>query len=233
MKRIVIEGQTPLKGKICIGGAKNSAVALLPASLLADGICTISNVPNISDRDALFDIIELLNGQITHNNDSITIDATNIKNVIIPQELSVKLRASYYFMGVLLARFHHVEIFFPGGCKIGARPIDLHLMAFEKMGAIIKRDGDKYTIDAEDLHGANIYLDFPSVGATVNILLAATLANGVTVIENAAREPEIITLSTIPKLSAKPIPKLSKLTPNAKINTPQKEIFIFSLSSFL
>lgn len=192
MERIVIEGGYPLKGTITIGGAKNSAVALIPAALLADGVCTIKNVPNITDKDALFDIVKLLNCNIEQNGNEVKIDSSTLKNTLITQELSVKLRASYYFMGVLLGKYKHVEIFFPGGCNIGNRPIDIHLNSFKKMGAKVSKKGHKYTLDAEDLHGANIRLRFASVGATINIMLAAVLANGTTTIKNAAKEPHIV-----------------------------------------
>lgn len=192
MERIVIEGRNPLKGTITIGGAKNSVVALIPAALLADGVCTIKNVPNITDRDALFDIVRLLNCDIEQDGNIVKIDSSNLKNTLITQELSVKLRASYYFMGVLLGKYKHVEMYFPGGCNIGNRPIDIHLDAFKKMGAKVTKRGHKYMLDAEKLHGADIKLRFASVGATINIMLAAVLADGVTTIENAAKEPHIV-----------------------------------------
>ncbi len=194
MERIVIEGGHPLKGTITIGGAKNSAVALIPAALLADGISTIKNVPNITDRDALFDIVKLLNCDIEQNGSTIKIDTTNLKNVLISQELSVKLRASYYFMGVLLGKYKHVEIYFPGGCNIGSRPIDLHLKGFKALGAKVTKRGHKYILNADKLKGAEIDLDFASVGATINIMYAAVLAEGKTVIKNAAKEVEIINI---------------------------------------
>ena len=194
MERIVIEGGYPLSGTITIGGAKNSAVALIPAALLADGICTIKNVPNITDRDALFDIVKWLNCDIHQDGSVIKIDSSNLENKLISQELSVKLRASYYFMGVLLSKYKHVEIYFPGGCNIGSRPIDLHLKGFKKMGAKVTKRGHKYTIDAERLHGAEITLDFASVGATINIMFASVLAEGTTIIKNAAKEVEIINI---------------------------------------
>ncbi len=194
MERIIIEGGYPLSGTISIGGAKNSAVALIPAALLADGMCTIKNVPNITDRDALFDIVKWLNCDIHQNGNVIKIDSSNLKNTLISQELSVKLRASYYFMGVLLSKYKHVEIYFPGGCNIGSRPIDLHLKGFKKMGAKVNKREHKYTIDAEELHGAEINLDFASVGATINIMFAAVLADGTTIIKNAAKEVEIINI---------------------------------------
>lgn len=195
MKRIVIEGGYPLKGTITIGGAKNSAVALIPAALLADGKCTIKNVPNITDRDALFDIVKHLNCDIEQDNKTIYIDTTNLENVLISQELSVKLRASYYFMGVLLGKYKHVEIYFPGGCNIGTRPIDIHLKGLKALGAKVTKRGHKYILNAEELKGVEINLDFASVGATINIMFAAVLAKGRTIIHNAAKEVEIINIT--------------------------------------
>lgn len=197
MKKIVINGEKVLKGTISVSGAKNSVVALIPAAILTSGCVKILNTPVLSDTENLKRIISLLGGNIEFGHGEMLIDSKNVKNNVIPEDLSARLRASYYFMGALLARFKHVEINFPGGCKIGKRPIDLHLMAFEKMGAKITCVDEKYTISAENLHGANIYLDFPSVGATVNIMLAASLADGTTVIENAAKEPEIINLASL------------------------------------
>lgn len=195
MKRIKIEGRNLLSGSINISGAKNSAVAILPAALLSNGNVTIKNVPNITDRDALFDIIKLLNCDIKQEGSTITIDCSREQNKLIPQDLSVKLRASYYFMGILLGKYKHVEMYFPGGCNIGTRPIDLHLKGFEKLGATITKDEHKYILDAEELKGTEIYLDFASVGATINIMFAAVCAKGTTVIHNAAKEVEIINIA--------------------------------------
>ena len=204
MKRIVIEGKHLLSGSVNISGAKNSAVAILPAALLSNGKITIKNVPNITDRDALFDIIKLLNCSIEQKGSTITIDSSNEVNRIIPQELSVKLRASYYFMGVLLGKYKHVEMYFPGGCNIGTRPIDLHLKGFEQLGAIITKEEHKYILDAKELRGAEIYLDFASVGATINIMFAAACAKGQTIIHNAAKEVEIINIADfLNKMGAK------------------------------
>ena len=195
MKHIVIEGGYPLSGSVSISGAKNSAVAILPAALLADGIINIDNVPNITDRDALFDIIKVLNCDIVENGSKVTIDTTKLTNNLIPNDLSVKLRASYYFMGVLLGRFKHVEIFFPGGCNIGTRPIDMHLDGFKRLGATLRKTKHKYILDAKELKGNSIYLDFASVGATINIMFAAVYAKGITTIHNAAKEVEIINIA--------------------------------------
>ena len=197
MKKIIIEGNHTLSGTIKIGGAKNSVVALIPAAILAEGTVKISNVPNISDKDALIEILKLLEVKVKKSSSIIEIDASNIKNCLIPENLSNKLRASYYFMGALLARFKHVEMYFPGGCNIGSRPIDLHLKGFESLGATITKEDSKYIIDAEELKGANIMLDFASVGATINLMIAATMAKGITHISNAAREAEISNIADL------------------------------------
>ncbi len=196
MKQIVIEGGHPLKGTITVSGAKNSAVALVPASLLCDEDVMIDNVPDISDIDALEEMLEYLGAKVKRMNSTIEIDATEIQNREIPEKISKKLRASYYFMGALLGKYKVATMYFPGGCPIGARPIDLHLKGFEALGAHIIEDGNKYTIKAEELKGSNIYLDMPSVGATINIMLAAVKATGTTTIENAACEPEIVNVAT-------------------------------------
>lgn len=195
MKKIVMNGHNILSGTISISGAKNSVVALIPAAILTDEDVVINNVPKLSDTENLEKIIDILGGKITFGDGTLKIQNANLKNELITEELSQKLRASYYFMGSLLARFHHVEIYFPGGCKIGARPIDYHINAFKQMGAIVTQDeNDKYILDAPNLHGAEIEMPFRSVGATINVMLAASLANGKTVIKNAAREPEIINI---------------------------------------
>ena len=196
MQKIVINGGKELSGTISISGAKNSAVALIPAAILCDEETTIYNVPEITDKHDLIEIIELLQGNIKEDNDTLFINSRNIKSVEIKEELSTKLRASYYFMGALLGRKKHVEIYFPGGCQIGKRKIDFHLKGFEALGAKINEVGDKYVIHADKLVGAKIYLDFASVGATINIMLAAVKAEGKTVIHNAAKEPEIVNVAT-------------------------------------
>ena len=197
MKQIIIEGNKRLSGKIKIGGAKNSVVALIPAAILANDVVKISNVPNISDKDALVEILKLLNVKVEKQTGIIEINSKNIKNCIIPEELSNKLRASYYFMGALLARFKKVEMYFPGGCNIGSRPIDLHLKGFEALGATIKKEDSKYLIEAKELKGADIFLDFASVGATINIMIAASMAKDYTKIKNAAREAEISNIAEL------------------------------------
>ena len=197
MKQIKIIGGNTLSGQIHIGGAKNSAVALIPAAILATGKSKLYNVPNISDRDALFDIMKELDVDVKMEGSIVTIDSSKMQNKLISEELSKRLRASYYFMGILLGKYKHVEIYFPGGCNIGSRPIDLHLKGFEALGATITHDNDshKYILDAKKLTGARIKLDFASVGATINIMFAASLATGKTIIENAAKETEIINIA--------------------------------------
>lgn len=196
MKQLLIEGGHILEGTIRISGAKNSAVALIPASLLSDDIVKIDNVPNISDIDALNEILEYLGAKVKRNGELMEIDSRNIKNIGIPEEQAKKLRASYYFMGALLGKYKHVEMYFPGGCSIGERPINLHLKGFEALGATVTNEGNKYIVDAKELKGANIYLDIASVGATINIMLAAARAKGRTTIDNAAKEPEIVNIAT-------------------------------------
>ena len=191
MKQMIIEGNHELTGDILIGGAKNSAVALIPATILASGKSTIKNVPNISDRDALIDILKVLNCDIELNNDTLNIDTTNLKNALIDEEHSKKLRASYYFMGALLGREKYVEIHIPGGCNIGARPIDIHIDGFKALGADVIVEDNKYIIKANKLIGTDIYLRFQSVGATINLMFASVLAEGKTIIHNAAKEAEI------------------------------------------
>ena len=196
MSKIRIEGSKELTGTIEISGAKNSVVALIPASILCDEQVTISNVPNITDVDALEEILLHLNAKIARTDNTVVINSNNVENKEIPEELSNKLRASYYFMGALLGKFKKVDIYFPGGCVIGERPINLHLLGFESLGAKITEKGNHFIIEAEELIGNNIYLDMPSVGATINIILASTKAKGKTIIENAAQEPEIVNIAT-------------------------------------
>ena len=196
MSKIKIEGGHKLTGEIEISGAKNSAVALVPAAILCDEEVTISNVPNISDIDSLEEILNYLNAKITRRDGVLTIDSSNIVNKEIPEEMSQKLRASYYFMSSLLGKYKHVEMYFPGGCTIGERPIDQTLKAYRALGAVVIEEGNRYIVDAEELKGAKIYLDMPSVGATVNTMLAAVKAKGKTVIENVAKEPEIVNVAT-------------------------------------
>ncbi len=196
MKTLVIEGGHLLEGEITIGGAKNGAVALIPAALLSDEEVTIENVPNISDIDALIEILEYLGAKVISQGTKIKIDSRTIENKEIPESISTKLRASYYFMAALLGKFKKVVMYFPGGCNIGKRPIDQTLKAFSELGATIIEEDNKYTIFADELIGNNIYLDMPSVGATINALLSCVKAKGRSVIENAAKEPEIVNVAT-------------------------------------
>ena len=195
MKKLIIEGGKTLTGTIEISGAKNSAVALVPASLLSDGIVKIDNIPDISDIDALNDILKYLGAKVKRKENLMEIDSTNIINKEIPEDISSKLRASYYFMSALLGKFKKVEMYFPGGCSIGARPIDQTLKAFKALGAVVKEEDNKYIITADELIGNHVYLDMPSVGATINTIFVAVKAKGKTIIHNAAREPEIVNVA--------------------------------------
>lgn len=195
MPKIKIEGGYELSGTINISGAKNSAVALIPAAILCDEKVNITNVPNISDVDSLENILLHLNAKIERCDDKVFIDCRKIKNNKITEDMSVKLRASYYFMGALLSKFKMVDMYFPGGCSIGSRPINLHLEGFKKMGASVIEEGNHFIIKAPELKGADIDLDFPSVGATINLMLAASRAKGKTTIKNAAKEPEIVNVA--------------------------------------
>ena len=196
MKQIVIDGGNKLSGTIEIGGAKNSAVALIPASILSDDVVKIDNIPHISDIDALNEILEFLGAKVTMEDGLMTINPKSIKNKEIPKEVSSKLRASYYFMSALLGKYKQVEMYFPGGCKIGARPIDQTLKGFKALGAKIEEKDNKFKINADELIGVHVYLDMPSVGAYINTMLVAVKAKGTTIIENAAKEPEIVNVAT-------------------------------------
>lgn len=192
MHKLIINGNKKLNGEIIVSGAKNSAVALIPAALLCDEDVNLYNVPNISDVDALEEILLYLDAKIERKeNGEVIIHSSSITNKPINEELAKKLRASYYFMGALLGKYKHIEMSFPGGCSIGKRPIDLHLKGFKALGATISGDDENIIIDADDLKGTDIYLDFASVGATINIMFAAVRAKGTTIIKNAAKEPEI------------------------------------------
>ena len=196
MKILKVHGGKELEGKVKISGAKNSAVALLPATILCDDTVTLHNVPDISDVDALVDILNYLGAKVdNYEEESYRIDTKQMQNREIIEEMSNKLRASYYFMGALLGKYKKAVVSYPGGCSIGSRPIDLHLKGFESLGAKIEYEENNIIISAEELKGSNIYLDFASVGATINIMLAAVKAEGTTIIDNAAREPEIVNIA--------------------------------------
>ncbi len=193
MEKLVINGGTPLKGEVTISGAKNAAVAILPATLLINGICKIDNVPNISDVKIYCEILESLGAKISWDgNNSITVDTRNIVTTEAPLEATSKFRASYYIIGALLGRKGSVTVGMPGGCKLGARPIDQHIKGFESLGATIDVAQGKIVGKAEKLIGNSIYMDITSVGATINIMLASVLAEGTTIIDNAAKEPHIV-----------------------------------------
>ena len=196
MKKIIIDGGQEISGTIKISGAKNSIVALIPASILTSGKCVIKNVPDISDVRILLEIMRELGSEITFENETIIIDNGNVKNKEITEEFASKLRASYYFMGSLIGKFHKVDIACPGGCVIGSRPIDIHLDSFKKMGIEIDEQQSKFVMTVDELKGNHFYLNFPSVGATINIMIASTLAKGQTIIENAAKEPEIANVAS-------------------------------------
>lgn len=195
MKEFRIEGGHHLTGTVRISGAKNAALALIPAALLSKKKVKIYNVPNISDIENIKEILRHLNVKINETEEYLEIDAENLVNAEVPDQISKKLRASYYFMAALLGREKKVVMHFPGGCNIGARPIDQTLKGFEALGAKIDKIDDCYTITAEELKGSKVYLDIPSVGATINTLITSVLAKGTTIIENAAKEPEIVNVA--------------------------------------
>ena len=194
---IRIKGGKKLKGEVTVSSCKNSVVAILPSVVMASEIVKLYDVPDIKDVQILIKLLKLLNIKVSVDDDELTIDPTEISNIDLLDDDVMKLRASYYFMGALLGRFKHVKMYSPGGCNLGPRPIDLHLKGFEALGAKIKQEGNIIEITAKELTGDDIYLDFASVGATINIMLAACFARGRTTIENAAKEPEIIDLSSM------------------------------------
>ena len=197
MEKFVVHGPCRLQGKVNISGAKNAAVAIISATLLVKGKCHLENVPDISDIRAYYKILESLGSKLTFiNKNEVIIDNSNVTSAIASYELTSKFRASYYLLGSLLGRFNEVQISLPGGCNLGARPIDQHIKAFERLGANIEvKRGNVYATRKERLKGAPIFLDVVSVGATMNAILAATLAEGTTVIENVAKEPHIVDLA--------------------------------------
>ena len=200
MRKIIINGGKKLQGEVTVSGAKNSVVALIPAIILSDGVVTLDGVPAISDVDNLIEIIEVMGGSVKRDSETLEIDPRGVKDMPMPFGKINSLRASYYFYGSLLGRYGQATVGFPGGCDLGPRPIDLHLKAFEAMGASISYEAESMRIatDAgQRIQGAHIYMDTVSVGATINTMLAAAKADGRTVIENAAREPEIIDVATL------------------------------------
>ena len=200
MRKIIINGGKKLQGEVTVSGAKNSVVALIPAIILSDGVVTLDGVPAISDVDNLIEIIEVMGGSVKRDGETLEIDPRGVKDMPMPFSKINSLRASYYFYGSLLGRYGQAIVGLPGGCDLGPRPIDLHLKAFEAMGASIFYEDEAMRIatDAgQRIKGAHIYMDTVSVGATINTMLAAAKADGRTVIENAAREPEIIDVATL------------------------------------
>ncbi|MBO0472534.1 UDP-N-acetylglucosamine 1-carboxyvinyltransferase 1 [Enterococcus sp. DIV0840] len=198
MKKIVINGNRPLTGEVCISGAKNSAVALIPAAILADSPVTLDGVPDIQDVHSLIEILEIMGAKTTFTDNTLVIDPTEIVSVPMPKGKINSLRASYYFMGSLLGKFGEGVVGLPGGCYLGPRPIDLHIKGFEALGADVTNEhGAMYLRTKDGLHGTRIFMDMVSIGATINVMLAAVKAEGKTIIENAAREPEIIDVATL------------------------------------
>ncbi|WP_303949882.1 UDP-N-acetylglucosamine 1-carboxyvinyltransferase [Streptococcus vestibularis] len=200
MRKIIINGGKKLQGEVTVSGAKNSVVALIPAIILSDGVVTLDGVPAISDVDNLIEIIEVMGGSVKRDGETLEIDPRGVKDMPMPFGKINSLRASYYFYGSLLGRYGQATVGFPGGCDLGPRPIDLHLKAFEAMGASISYESESMRIATDAgkrIQGAHIYMDTVSVGATINTMLAAAKADGRTVIENAAREPEIIDVATL------------------------------------
>ncbi len=197
MEKLKIAGGYPLKGTVRISGAKNSAVALIPATILAESPVTIEGLPDISDVHILKDLLQEIGGPATFSNNEMTVDPSSMISMPLPNGKVKKLRASYYLMGAMLGRFKKAVIGLPGGCHLGPRPIDQHIKGFEALGAKVTNEQGAIYLRADELRGARIYLDVVSVGATINIMLAAVRAKGRTVIENAAKEPEIIDVATL------------------------------------
>lgn len=199
MKKIIINGGKKLSGKVTISGAKNSTVALIPAAILADSPVTLEGVPNIKDVYSLIDILNEMNVKTEFDGSTLHIDPSEMISIPMPDGKINSLRASYYFMGALLAKFGEGVVGLPGGCDLGPRPIDQHLKGFRKLGANVESVMGAMHFNTENskLKGTKIYFDVVSIGATINVMLAATKAEGVTIIENAAREPEIIDVATL------------------------------------
>ncbi|WP_125763625.1 UDP-N-acetylglucosamine 1-carboxyvinyltransferase [Companilactobacillus hulinensis] len=200
MQQIIVNGPSQLKGSVRIEGAKNAALPILASTLLAsEGKTSLSNIPPLSDVTTMAKVLRALNADVTfdENDEILTVDTSNGISTTAPEELVDKMRASIVVLGPLLARSKEAHVAMPGGCAIGSRPIDLHIKGLEAMGAVFSQNGGFIDAKTDGLHGANIYLDFPSVGATQNIMMAASLADGTTVIDNVAREPEIVDLANV------------------------------------
>jgi len=194
-EKLIINGGKPLVGEVGVSGGKNPAVAVIPAALLSDEVCIIENLPHIEDVYVLIEMMEALGAKVQFDKGVMTIDPTGVDKHVAPVNLVRRMRASYYLIGALLGRFGKAEVAFPGGCDIGSRPMDQHMKGFRSLGAEIDLKGGIYQCSANNLHGAEVYLDVVSVGATINIMLAAARAEGVTTIVNAAREPHIVDLA--------------------------------------
>lgn len=196
MERLLIEGGKPLNGTVRVSGAKNSALALIAGTLLGEGVTTLSNVPQLLDVKIIAEVLGTLGAEATLSDDGVLrVDATNVNAYQAPYDLVTKMRASFFVLGPILARMGKAKIPLPGGCAIGSRPVDLHLKGLRALGATVNIEHGYVEAIAEKLYGASIYLDYPSVGATENIMMAASLADGQTVIENCAQEPEIVDLA--------------------------------------
>lgn len=199
MKKIEIHGGKPLSGNITISGAKNSAVALIPAAIMADSPVTLEGVPDIQDVHSLIEILEIMGAEVSFKDNTMVIDPTKIVSIPMPNGKINSLRASYYFMGALLGKFGEAVVGLPGGCFLGPRPIDLHIKGFESLGAEVSNEHGVIYLrtDNDGLTGDRIFMDVVSIGATINVMLAAVKAKGRTTIENAAKEPEIIDVATL------------------------------------
>ncbi len=196
MEKLVIHGGNRLSGEVEIGGAKNAAVAIIPATLLAQDVCRLENIPNISDVSCMIRILSQMGAQVKYiNKHTIEINTKTVNSYIIPHEMTKQLRASYYLIGALLGRYSRAKVALPGGCNFGVRPIDLHIRGFELLGATATVENAMINATADHLTGSPIYMDKVSVGATINIMLAAVKARGLTIIENAAKEPHIVDLA--------------------------------------
>ncbi|MBQ7950623.1 MAG: UDP-N-acetylglucosamine 1-carboxyvinyltransferase [Clostridia bacterium] len=193
MEKYVIKGGTPLSGEVTISGAKNAVVAMIPAAILADGPCILENVPDISDVRIMIDILKQMDVEVYYKAPGILyINAEHINGTKVPYQLATKMRASYYFLGALLGKFRHAEVALPGGCHLGPRPIDQHQKGFEALGVQTEVKGGAVIADAKFLVGAPVFFDQVSVGATINVMLCACMADGITTIENVAKEPHIV-----------------------------------------
>ena len=196
MDKFVITGGNRLSGEVTISGAKNAAVAILPAVILSDDVCRIENIPNITDVNTMAHILQEMGAGVRFiNNTTLEIDPRTVGTYVAPYELVRQMRASYYLLGALLGRYHHAVVGMPGGCNFGVRPIDQHLKGFVSLGATYSLDGGMVDVVADELVGSHVYMDVVTVGATMNIMLAAVKAKGLTVIENAAKEPHIVDLA--------------------------------------